>query len=114
MAIARTPRMTGAFQGAMPSTTPAGWRMPIARLPGTSDGMISPPICVVMEAASISMPAARCTLKPAHNPEPPVSAAIAAANASAFASSACAALVRSARRADGPVADQAGKARAAA
>ena len=27
MATARTPRMTGAFHGAMPSTTPAGWRM---------------------------------------------------------------------------------------
>ena len=26
MAMARTPRMTGAFHGAMPSTTPAGWR----------------------------------------------------------------------------------------
>ena len=26
IAIARTPRMIGAFQGAMPSTTPTGWR----------------------------------------------------------------------------------------
>ena len=29
-ATARVPRITGAFQGAMPSTTPAGWRMPKA------------------------------------------------------------------------------------
>ena len=26
IATARTPRITGAFQGAMPTTTPAGWR----------------------------------------------------------------------------------------
>ncbi|AOI94320.1 hypothetical protein WS66_00850 [Burkholderia sp. LA-2-3-30-S1-D2] len=58
-AIARTPRMTGAFQGAMPRTTPAGWRMPIARLPGTSDGISSPPICVVIAAASSKPWAAR-------------------------------------------------------
>ena len=52
MAMARTPRMTGAFHGAMPSTTPAGCRTPMARLPGTSDGMTSPLICVVSAAAS--------------------------------------------------------------
>ena len=34
VAMARTPKITGAFQGAMPSTTPAGWRMPMAKLPG--------------------------------------------------------------------------------
>ena len=34
VAMARTPRMTGAFHGAMPSTTPAGWRTPIASEPG--------------------------------------------------------------------------------
>jgi hypothetical protein len=63
MAMARTPRMIGAFQGAMPNTTPTGWRIAIARLPGTSEGTTSPPICVVIAAASRSMPAARCTLK---------------------------------------------------
>ena len=42
MAIARTPRMTGAFHGAMPSTTPTGWRTANAVTPGLSDGMISP------------------------------------------------------------------------
>jgi hypothetical protein len=42
MAIARVPRMTGAFQGAMPRTTPAGWRRPMASSPGTSEGMTSP------------------------------------------------------------------------
>ena len=26
MAMARTPRITGAFHGAMPATTPTGWR----------------------------------------------------------------------------------------
>ena len=42
VAIARTPRMMGAFHGAMPSTTPAGWRMPMASEPGTSEGITSP------------------------------------------------------------------------
>src|SRR5664279_1038705 len=113
-ATARTPRMTGAFHGAIPSTTPAGCRIAIASEPGTSEGMISPLICVVMAAASNSIPAARYTLKPAHRPEPPVSAAMAVAKAGAFASSACAAFSSSSRRRDGPVADHDGKARAAA
>ena len=63
MATARIPRMTGAFHGAIPRTTPTGWRTPIASSPGRSDGMISPAICVVIAAASRSMLAARCTLK---------------------------------------------------
>ncbi len=42
MAIARVPRITGAFHGAMPSTTPAGWRMASASVPGLSDCMTSP------------------------------------------------------------------------
>ena len=74
MATARTPRMTGAFHGAMPSTTPAGWRMPMAIRPGTSDGMTSPEICVVIEAASRSMPAASMALKPYHIGALPASA----------------------------------------
>ena len=113
-AMARTPRITGAFHGAIASTTPAACRTPIARLPGTSDGITSPLICVVSAAASSSMPAARCTLKPAHIAEPPVSAATAAAKAGALASSTCAAFISSDRRSPGPVADQAGKALAAA
>ncbi len=55
MATARVPRMIGAFQGAMPTTTPQAWRRPIASEPGTSDGMTSPAIWVVMAAASRSM-----------------------------------------------------------
>jgi len=42
VATARVERITGAFHGAMPTTTPAGWRTPIASEPGTSDGMTSP------------------------------------------------------------------------
>ena len=87
VAIARTPRITGAFQGAMPSTTPAGWRIAMARLPGTSDGITSPTICVVSAAASRSMPAARKTLKPPHMPVAPVSAEIASMNCGVRASS---------------------------
>ena len=63
VARARTPRMIGAFHGAMPTTTPAGWRTPIARLPGTSDGITSPVTWVVSPAASRSIPAARPRLK---------------------------------------------------
>ena len=47
VAMARTPRMTGAFHGAMPSTTPAGWRTAMASEPGLSEGITSPAICVV-------------------------------------------------------------------
>ena len=58
-AIARTPRITGAFHGAMPSTTPAGWRIAIDRTPGLSAGMTSPVICVVSAAASRNNVAAK-------------------------------------------------------
>src|SRR5450631_3831586 len=47
-----TPRMIGAFQGARPSTTPTGWRMDMARLPATSEGITSPEIWEVIDAAS--------------------------------------------------------------
>ena len=63
IAIARTPRMTGAFHGAMPTQTPAGWRMPIANVPAWSDGIVSPVICVVIAAASSRMMAAKPVLK---------------------------------------------------
>ena len=114
VAIARTARMTGAFHGAIPSTTPAGWRTAMATLPGMLEGMICPLICVVSAAASSSMSAARCTLKPAQRPEAPVSAAIAAAMASPLAARACEARISRARRSPGPRAAQAGKAWAAA
>ena len=114
VAMARTPRMTGAFQGAMPSTTPAGWRTPMARLPGTSEGITSPTICVVREAASRSMPAARKTLKPPHMPVAPVSAETASMNCGVRASNWSAAFSSRARRMLGPVSLQVLKASAAA
>ncbi len=112
--MARTARMMGAFHGAMPSTTPAGWRMPMARDPGTSDGITSPDTCVVSAAASRIMPAASITLKPPHMPVAPVSADTASMNAGVLASSASAALSNSARRRLGPVSLQVLKASAAA
>ena len=63
IATARTPRITGAFQGARPSTTPTGWRSAIAVMPGLSEGMMSPMIAVVIAAASRSIAAASVTLK---------------------------------------------------
>ena len=43
VATARVERITGAFQGAMPTTTPAGWRTANESAPGTSEGITSPP-----------------------------------------------------------------------
>ena len=42
VATARVERITGAFHGAMPTTTPTGWRTPIESAPGTSEGITSP------------------------------------------------------------------------
>ncbi len=114
VAMARTPRITGAFHGAMPSTTPAGTRKPIARLPGTSEGITSPATWVVSDAASRIMPAASMTLKPAHMPVAPVSASTASTNCGVLASSASAAFSNNMRRSFGPVSLQLRKASAAA
>ncbi len=114
MAMALTPRMMGAFHGAIPTTTPAGCRIPMARLPGTSEGITSPEICVVMDAASRNMPAARCTLKCPQPPVAPVSVERIVANCAARASNRSAALLRRLRRALGPNAAHFGKAAAAA
>jgi hypothetical protein len=88
--------------------------MAMAKQPGLSDGITSPPIWVVMEAASRSIPAASITLKPAHGAVEPVSALIAWMKASVRASSFSAAFSSSARRWLGDVAAQAGNAAAAA
>ncbi len=80
MAIARTPRMIGAFHGAMPSTTPAGSRSAMAMQPGLSDGMTSPPICVVSAAASRTMPTASMRLNRAQPSVAPISPIIASTN----------------------------------
>ena len=84
IAIARTPRITGAFHGAMPSTTPTGWRIAIAKLFGLSDGITSPAICVVIAAASRIRPAAKWLLKWPHGPIAPHSAVISAENSVAL------------------------------
>lgn len=56
----------------MPRQTLAGWRISSDRQPGLSDGITSPAICVVMEVASRSIPAAKVALK-SHKggPSPP-------------------------------------------
>ena len=110
MASARTPRITGAFHGAMPNTTPTGWRCAMARLPGTSEGTTSPDTCVVIDAASRSIDAAKCTLKCPQPAVEPVSSRTAAAKSAARASRRSAALLSLARRAPGPCADHAGNA----
>ena len=86
----------------------------MARLPGTLEGMISPEICVVMAAASRTMPDASMQLKPAHMAVEPVSAAMTGANFAPAAPIRSAALLSSSRRAAGAIAAQAGNAAAAA
>src|SRR6201993_34682 len=113
-AIARVPRMTGAFHGAMPRTTPAGWRTAIDQMPGLSDGMTSPVIWVVRAAASRKMPAARWTLKPAQGAVAPVSSSISLINSLVRLSIRSAAFRRRPRRSEGPVSDQVSNALAAA
>src|SRR5579871_848461 len=51
IATERTPRMIGAFHGAIERMTPTGWRMAKAVDPGRFDGITSPVICVVIDAA---------------------------------------------------------------
>lgn len=114
VATARTPRMIGAFHGAMPRQTPAGWRTDIARHPGLSDGITSPAICVVSDAASRSMPVASLTLKADQISVVPISAIMIRTKASRLASSAAAAFSNRARLAFGPSADHPGNAAEAA
>ncbi len=114
IATDRTPRITGAFHGAMPTQTPAGCRTDIAKQPGLSDGITSPRIMVVMEAASRSTVAAKVTLRADHGAVAPVSSIISLTNSSRLASSRSAAFNSSLRRSIGPFSDQAGNAAAAA
>ena len=113
-ATARVPRITGAFHGAMPTQTPAAWRIASDRQPALSDGMTSPPICVVIAAASRSILAASVALNRPQGVVAPVSRVIVAAKSSARAAIRSAAFSSSVRRAVGAVCDQAGKAAAAA
>ena len=86
--MARTPRMIGAFHGAMPRMTPTGSRSAMAMQPGLSDGMTSPPIWVVIAAASRTMPAASIRLNRAQPSVAPISLIIAATKSFPRASSA--------------------------
>ncbi len=79
-ARARTPRITGAFQGAIPTTTPTGWRTAMAMQPGLSDGITSPLIWVVMAPASRSMLEASMTLNRAQPSVAPISSHMAETN----------------------------------
>ena len=114
IATARTPRIIGAFHGAIPSTTPTGCRTDNAMLPGMSEGITSPVICVVAAAASRIMLAAKAVLNIPHPKVAPVSAVIVFATSAARASSRSAAFHRIARRLDGGVFDHSTKAAAAA
>ena len=114
MAIARTPKISGAFHGAMPKTTPTGCRIDNARSPGLSDGITSPVIWVVIAAASRAIPEASATLNAAQVAVAPVSSIIAEVNSSALDWMASAALFKSVRRAPGPNSAHSGNAAAAA
>ena len=114
IATERTPRMIGAFHGAIARHTPTGWRMAKAIEPGRLEGMTSPVIWVVIAAASRIMSAASATLKCDQCAGLPVSATTAAAKSSAFDCRMSAAFIRTARRSPGNIADHSGKAAAAA
>ena len=114
VASARTPRITGAFQGAIDSTTPAGCRTAMASEPGRFEGMISPVIWVVIAAASRSMSAASITLNCAQPAVAPISSAMAATNSGPLAARMSAAFERMARRSRGEERDHSGNAAAAA
>ena len=114
IATARTPRIIGAFHGAMAATTPTGWRIASAILPGMSDGITSPVICVVLQAASRIMLAAKKVLNMPQPKVPPVSAVMILAISCARPSRRSAAFQRIARRLLGGVFDHSRKAAAAA
>jgi hypothetical protein len=114
VAIARVPRITGAFHGAMPATTPTGWRTPSASSPGTSDGITSPIRPYAWAAASRSIPAARPQLNMPQPNVPPVSSVTSVAICSERSCSRSAARLSSARRSPGGVAAHAGNAACAA
>jgi hypothetical protein len=83
-------------------------------VPGLSEGITSPVICVVIEAASRSICEASITLKPPQGAVAPVSSATILPNSAALEARTSAALSRSVRRSLGPIAAQEGKAAAAA
>ena len=114
MAIALTLRITGAFQGAMPTETPAARRTAIAVVPAWPEGMISPAIWVVIAAASSSRLAAKKTLKCPQPAVEPVSAVMLATSSGPRSRRRTAAAVSLARRSVAGAPDQAGKAAAAA
>ena len=72
--------MTGAFQGAMPTQHARRLAQRHGERAGLVGGMTSPPIWVVIAAASRSMLAASITLKPVQGAVAPVSAIAVAMN----------------------------------
>jgi hypothetical protein len=114
VATARVARMIGAFQGAIPTTTPAGWRIAMAVRPGTSEGITSPVTAVVWAAASPSIPAASAQLNMPQPKVPPVSCVTIGAISGARSCSSAAAFCSSSLRAVGGVRDHSGNAAAAA
>ena len=112
-AIARTARMTGAFHGAMPNTTPTGCRTEIERQPLSSVVCTWPLIWVTNDATSRSMLAARSTLKLTHGRDAPVSPIMKSANSSDLEARISAAASSKRRRSVGFTAAHAGNAAAA-
>jgi hypothetical protein len=70
----------------MPTQTPTGWRIAMAKLLGLSEGITSPDTCVVMAAASRNKLAAKCALKCPQGPMAPHSAVIREENSAPRAS----------------------------
>jgi len=113
-AIARAERISAAFHGAIAPTTPTGLRIPIANVPGWSEGSTCPIGAYAVAAA--------CRKRPGTNPiwnmpnpkVQPVSRASIETTSSSRLSSTSAAFRKMRWRSAGGVADHAGKAALAA
>ena len=113
-AIARVPRITGAFHGAIPTTTPTGWRTARAFLPGTCDSIWASCTSDANAPAACSMPDASSTLNMPQPKVAPVSSVTIPAISAWRSISSSAARSSRARRSATGVAAHAGKASAAA
>ncbi len=112
--IDRADRISAAFHGAIAPTTPTGRRMPIAVVPGTSDGITWPIGRYAAPAACRNRPGTKCSWNIANPKLAPDSRMRASAISSWRASSRSAAFRKTCCRWPGGVAAQPSKALAAA
>ncbi len=113
-AIERADRISAAFHGAIAATTPTGLRMPMASVPGWSEGRIWPSGEYAAAAAWRSSPGTKLIWNMAKPKVAPVSRASSATTSSRRDSRTSAALRKIAWRCAGRLCDHSGNAAAAA